>query len=201
MEFINNQEVKQDYAKQVLLPFGEYLPFEQQLPWLRKIFPFAPNYQAGKQSVLFTIKNSQGSSIKAIPLICYEAVFSDRVAIGIKEGGEFMINSSNDAWFNHPAGKRVHLALSLFRSIEYRQYLVRATNTGLSGVINPYGRFVKGSQIAADTQGYSVVEIAIDLQPSFYQQFPYLIKIIFLLLSLFIFIYFRTIHVDNKNTN
>ena len=152
MEFIQEQSIKQDYAKQVLLPFGEYLPFEQYMPWLREIFPFAPNYKPGKESALITIKNSQGDSIQAIPLICYEAVFAEQVAAGVAQGGELMINSSNDAWFYHAAGKRVHLALSVFRSIEYRKYLVRATNTGLSGVIDPYGNFVKESLLTENTQ-------------------------------------------------
>ena len=185
----------------MLLPFGEYLPFEQYIPWLREIFPFAPNYKPGKESALITIKNTQGDSIKAIPLICYEAVFSEQVAAGVAQGGQFMINSSNDAWFYHAAGKRVHLALSIFRSIEYRKYLVRATNTGLSGVIDPYGNFVKESLLTENTQSYAVVEIPINSKQSFYQQYPNFIKIIFLLLSLFILIYFWTPHVDNKNTN
>lgn len=201
MELIQDKLVKQDYAKQMLLPFGEYLPFEHTFPWLRKIFPFAPNYKAGTESTLFTIQNSKGNSIKAIPLICYEAVFTDQVASGIAQGGELMINSSNDAWFSHSAGKKVHLALSLFRSIEYRKYLIRATNNGLSGVIDPYGYFVKGSQIMTNTQGYAVVEIPITSQQSFYQQFPYLIKIIFLLLFFFISIYFWTTYVNTHNSN
>ncbi|MDO6447484.1 apolipoprotein N-acyltransferase [Colwellia sp. 1_MG-2023] len=191
MELIEENSVKQDYAKQVLLPFGEYLPFEKQLPWLREIFPFAPNYQPGNQSTLFEIKNSQGSSFKAIPLICYEAVFSGAAAKGVDQGGEFLINSSNDAWFYHTAGKRVHLALSLFRSIEYRKYLVRTTNTGLTAVIGPFGNIIKGSQIKENIQGYSVIDIPINNQTSFYQQHPNLIKNILLLLSFSIVIFTR----------
>jgi apolipoprotein N-acyltransferase len=201
MEFIEDKSVTQNYTKQVLLPFGEYLPFEQELPWLRELFPFAPNYKPGKQATLFTVKNSLGISFKAIPLICYEAIFPELVASGVSKGGQFIINSSNDAWFNHASGKRVHLALSLFRSIENRKYLVRVTNTGLSGVIDPFGRFVKGSQILKNTQGYSVVELFISDQTSFYQQNPNAIKILFLISILFIFIYFRPIYVDNKYTS
>jgi apolipoprotein N-acyltransferase len=198
MELIKNREVAQDYAKQVLLPFGEYLPFEQTLPWLRNIFPFAPNYKPGNTSTLFTIENAQGDNISVIPLICYEAVFSDHVAASVMQGGELMINSSNDAWFADIAGKRVHLALSLFRSVEYRQYLVRATNTGLSGVIDPYGRFVEGSQIVPNTQDYAVVEIPIYVHPSFFQQHPNLIKALFMLFSVLFFIYFQAKHVKNN---
>ena len=191
MELIEENSVKQDYAKQVLLPFGEYLPFEQNLPWLREIFPFAPNYKPGKQSALFEVNNSKDISFKAIPLICYEAVFSEQVAKGVAQGGEFLINSSNDAWFYHTAGKRVHLALSLFRSIEYRKYLVRTTNTGLTAVIDPYGNIVEGSQIKENTRGYSVVNIPIYDQASFYQQYPNVVKYILLLLSLIILMVYK----------
>lgn len=192
MELIEKGGVEQDYAKQMLLPFGEYLPYEEQLPWLRNIFPFAPNYKPGENSTLFAIKNSQGETIKAIPLICYEAVFSDHVAIGVAQGGEFMINSSNDAWFNQLSGKRVHLALSLFRSVEYRKYLIRATNTGMSVVTNSYGDIVEGSQMSSNTQGYSVIDIPIEKQISFYQQFPNIVKVIFLLICLLFIIHSRT---------
>ena len=191
MELIEENSVKQDYAKQVLLPFGEYLPFEKNLPWLREIFPFAPNYKPGKQSALFEVNNSKDISFKAIPLICYEAVFSEQVAKGVAQGGEFLINSSNDAWFYHTAGKRVHFALSLFRSIEYRKYLVRTTNTGLTAVIDPYGNIVEGSQIKENTRGYSVVNIPIYDQASFYQQYPIVVKYILLLLSLIILMVYK----------
>ncbi|GAA5135205.1 apolipoprotein N-acyltransferase [Thalassotalea piscium] len=196
MELIESNAVQQEYAKQVLLPFGEYLPYEQQFPWLRKVFPFAPNYKPGNTSTLFTLNNAQGESIQAIPLICYEAVFSEQIAAGVAQGGELMINTSNDAWFFQTAGRKVHLALSLFRSVEYRQYLVRATNTGLSAVINPYGQIVEGSEITADTQGYSVVDIPIEKHSSFYQMFPNFIKIIFILICFVFLIYARVKNVN-----
>ncbi|GAA6206225.1 apolipoprotein N-acyltransferase [Thalassotalea sp. SU-HH00458] len=192
MELFGDNAVEQTYAKQVLLPFGEYLPFEQQLPWLREIFPFAPNYKPGNQSALFEVKNSQNISFKAVPLICYEAVFTEQVAKGMAQGGEFLINSSNDAWFYHTSGKRVHMALSLFRSIEYRKYLIRVTNTGLTAVLDPYGNIVEGSQIKENTHGYSVVDIPIYDTASFYQQHPNAVKYILLLVSLLSFIYYGT---------
>ncbi len=200
MELIDSQAVSQNYSKQMLLPFGEYLPYEEQMPWLRKVFPFAPNYKPGSETRLFSL-NSNDDQYKAIPLICYEAIFSDLVAKGVEQGGEFIINSSNDAWFAHPAGKKVHLALSLFRTIEYRQYLIRTTNTGLSGVIDPYGRFIEKSLIKPNTQGYSVIKLPIEKISSFYQKHPNLIKYIFLCLIPIIFIYFRKLHGRDKETN
>lgn len=196
MEYINHNAVQQRYNKQVLLPFGEYLPFEQQLPWLRKVFPYAPNYIPGEQTESFIIQG-ESEAITAIPLICYEAVFPNMVAKGVAQGGEIIINSSNDAWFSDNSGQKVHLALSMFRSIEYRKYLVRATNTGISAVIDPYGRILSNSKIATNTVGYSVSEIQIQSLDSFYQQYPNVIKAIFFFISLITITRFR--RTDAKN--
>jgi apolipoprotein N-acyltransferase len=175
MELVSNNQLVQSYAKQVLLPFGEYLPFEDTLPWLRTIFPHAPNYKQGNENTLFLLPFEQ-HSIKVVPLICYEAVFSETVAQGIKQGGELLINTSNDAWFGDSAGQSVHLALSTFRSVEYRKILVRNTNNGISVIIDPFGRQIESSKITPHSRGYSVTSLNILARDSFYQQYPNLIK-------------------------
>lgn len=185
MELISKNKVKQEYSKQVLLPFGEYIPFEKSMPWLRSIFPSAPNYKKGSQSTLLALKG-KNNIIKAVPLICYEAVFSDLVAQGVQKGGELLINSSNDAWFNNLAGQNTHFALSVFRSIEYRKHLVRATNSGISGVINPSGALIDSSKIDNNTQGYSVNELYIKPLESFYGKYPNLVKYILLITALIV---------------
>ena len=196
MELVIEKEVRQQYSKQVLLPFGEYIPFEKKIPWLRDLFPYAPNYQRGKDDVLFAV-NSNDNVINVIPLICYEAVFSDIVGKGVKEGGELLINSSNDGWFNDPAGNKTHYALSLFRSIEYRKYLVRVTNTGISGIITPYGDLLDSSMIESNTLGYAVSELNIKPVASFYSNYPNLINMIFLSLFIFTFFFKRKLNVDH----
>jgi apolipoprotein N-acyltransferase len=195
MEFIDEGKVNQEYSKQVLLPFGEYIPFEKSMPWLRGLFPYAPNYKKGNQSVLLSLKGKT-DTITAVPLICYEAVFTDIVGKGVRNGGEILINSSNDAWFNDQAGKNTHYALSVFRSIEYRKYLVRATNTGMSGIITPYGSLLDSSQIDNNTMGYAISELDIKPLESFYSNYPNLIKYLLLSFALVIMLFDR-----KKNVN
>jgi apolipoprotein N-acyltransferase len=170
MELIKAGQVK-TYRKQILLPFAEYIPFIQSFTWLQTLFPSAPNYMTGRDPTLFEIKTSQ-HTFNAIPLICYEAVFSELVGAGVKMGGEMLINSSNDAWFANTAGVRVHLALSLFRSIEYRKPIVRVTNTGLTAIINPAGQILPHSTIEENTQGFVVTSVSPSKSTSIYQQYP-----------------------------
>ena len=200
MELVVDNQLEQRYAKQVLLPFGEYLPFEANLPWLRKVFPYAPNYKQGSANILFELPLSQ-QSIKFVPLICYEAVFSDTVGHGVEAGGELLINSSNDAWFGKTAGQSVHLALSTFRSVEYRKNLIRNTNNGISVIIDPYGRQIVSSKITPHTRGYSVTALNIVANNSFYQQFPYFIKWLFIIIMAFAVVVVRNRNIKNRQIN
>jgi apolipoprotein N-acyltransferase len=197
MELIDNKHPVQQYAKQVLLPFGEYLPFEEIFPWLRTIFPYAPNYKNGNGDVLFELP-LQDQSIKVVPLICYEAVFPDIVGQGIKAGGELLINTSNDAWFGGSKGQSVHLALSTFRSVEYRKVMIRNTNNGISVIIDPYGRQIPSSKITPHTRGYSVTSLNIRPSESIYQQHPNIIKWLIFAFAAFGIIKAMRINIKNR---
>lgn len=171
IELIERQQLTQLYKKQKLLPIGEYLPFEKQLPILRTLFPNAPNYVPGKNNTLMPFE-LEGQTINIVPLICYEAVFTDLVADGVTKGGQVLINTVNDAWFGDTAGRNVHLALALYRTIEYRKPLIRVTNNGVSNIINVKGQIIPDSQIKPLTVGVSVSKVDIPEITSFYQVYP-----------------------------
>lgn len=175
IEFIEQQQVTRTYRKQVLLPFAEYLPFVDYFPWLKQLFPYAPNYFSGDKNILLKFKNKQ-DNLNVVPLICYESVFSDFVAKGVGLGGEVLLNSVNDGWFVNTAGVKIHLALSLFRSIEYRRPLIRVTNTGQSALITAGGQMSPNSIIQENTQSYAVVNLSHTAELSFYQQYPQAFK-------------------------
>lgn len=183
IELIENNKVSERYQKQKLMPMGEYLPFEEQLPWIRKMLPYAPNYKAGNSSTVLPLMVNN-KKVNIIPLICYEAVFTDLVGKGINLGGNLMINTVNDAWFAHTAGVKVHLALSLFRTIEYRTPLVRTTNTGISSIINAQGEIIKSSLIESNKQGFSITQLQLTNIETFYQKHPHFVTIIFILITL-----------------
>lgn len=159
------------YAKQVLLPFGEYIPFANELPWLSDIFGYSPNYLPG--STTADIPLSLGDKkINLIPLICYEAVFDDLVHQAAELGGEVIINTSNDAWFEALSGKNTHFALSLFRVVEFRKPLIRVTNNGLTRIVSPNGKLVEGSSLSANIATMHQAKVELIDETSFYQKHP-----------------------------
>ncbi|WP_339723529.1 apolipoprotein N-acyltransferase [uncultured Paraglaciecola sp.] len=187
VEHISHQRLQTSYHKQRLVPFAEYLPFEQELPWLRDIFPNTPNYNPGTNSPYIEIDNQQIST-SVVPLICYEAVFSGLVGQGVAAGGSVLLNVVNDAWFADLAGKKVHLALSLFRAVEYQRPLVRVTNNGISGLINHKGVFDPNSMLKLHDANVKIVRVTPITENTIYQRYPrlfLLVAVLFLVLTIF----------------
>jgi len=185
MELHHDSEKLSYYSKQVLLPFGEYIPFSHALPWLKKFFANAPNYRTQKSNATISLALTN-KIINLIPLICYEAVFTDTVKNGVTSGGEVMINTSNDGWFSALAAKNTHFALALFRTIEFRMPLIRATNTGLTRIINPTGTIIS-APLSTDIPLLYLDEVGLIDYQTIYQQHPNAFKyllIIFIIVGL-----------------
>jgi len=135
------------YDKVHLVPFGEYLPFAGLLRrWGLRQFVRAPaGFEAGPKSQLLTIRGLP----PAAPLICYEAIFPAQVvARGTRAG--FLLNLTNDAWFGLTPGPYQHLAQARLRSVEEGLPLVRVANTGISAVVDPYGRIIASLPLGTD---------------------------------------------------
>lgn len=122
------------YYKLRLVPFGEYVPLRKFFAWV-DILNSLEDMVPGKK---FTVFEAGGKKFSV--LICFEDVFSDLSAKFVREGAEFLVNITNDAWFGKSAEPVQHLSASVFRAIESRKYVVRSANTGISGFIDPYGR-------------------------------------------------------------
>jgi len=125
------------YDKTHLVPFGEYLPLEG---WLTRLglrrFVHAPGaFSLGEARTLMEVPGLP----PVLPLICYEAIFPHEiVAAGPRPG--LMVNITNDAWFGETFGPHQHLAQARLRAVEFGLPLARAANTGISAMIDPYGR-------------------------------------------------------------
>jgi apolipoprotein N-acyltransferase len=127
------------YDKLHLVPFGEYLPFQD---WMEKLgfvqlTKVHGGYIPGTRRHALEIPQAP----PALPLICYEAIFPGIVAAGEDRPG-WIINLTNDGWFGNSTGPYQHLQQARLRAIEEGLPLVRAANTGISAVIDPYGRIV-----------------------------------------------------------
>ncbi|PSL19794.1 apolipoprotein N-acyltransferase [Shimia abyssi] len=131
-------QVAQVYDKHHLVPFGEYIPLGNMLSWFG-IRGFASQHGDGYSAGSGPVVMDLGKLGKALPLICYEAVFPQDVG-GAAERPDFLMQVTNDAWFGNFSGPYQHLAQARMRAIEQGLPMVRAANTGVSAVISAKGR-------------------------------------------------------------
>jgi apolipoprotein N-acyltransferase len=126
------------YDKMHLVPFGEYIPLRETLPFLSKFVPFDASLSAGERQTMFEM-NRDGQTQKFGVLICYEDTVSELARKLRRDGADFLVNISNDAWFGLSELDQ-HYVAARFRAIENRVGVVRSGNNGLSGMIDPLGR-------------------------------------------------------------
>jgi apolipoprotein N-acyltransferase len=128
------------YHKQVLLAFGEYIPFASLLSKLPGIPSQAEGFTPGDGPHTLDL----AGGVKAAPLICYEDVMPSLARRFVAEkGANLLINMTNDAWFGDTVAPWQHARLAQWRAIETRKYLVRVTNTGVTSVIDPKGKILQ----------------------------------------------------------
>jgi apolipoprotein N-acyltransferase len=124
------------YDKYYLLPFGEFIPFGETFPSLYDRSPNSGRMIPGESVAPLVIAGH-----RITVLICYEDILPWFVNRAVREGNpEILVNVTSDTWFGRTIEPWEHLALAELRSIEHRRYLVRATNSGVSAIIDPVGR-------------------------------------------------------------
>jgi apolipoprotein N-acyltransferase len=119
-----------------LVPFGEYVPFGSLLTFVNKLVAGVGDFSPGTVKPLPLNGHSLGV------LICYEAIFPDLARDYVRQGSDLLVNLTNDAWFGNSSAPYQHLAMTRFRAIENRIWLVRVANTGISALIAPSGKLV-----------------------------------------------------------
>ncbi|MGH7789818.1 MAG: apolipoprotein N-acyltransferase [Candidatus Binatia bacterium] len=124
------------YDKQVLIPFGEYIPGGGLFPSLYDLSPQTSHFTAGP--VLRTL--DVPGQIRFAPLICYEDVPAGIARAMTAQGAEALLTIFNDAWFGRSMAPYQHEAIALWRAIENRRYFARVGNAGVTGVVDPFGR-------------------------------------------------------------
>lgn len=131
-----NGEVVASYDKSHLVPFGEYLPFQDfwRLFGINQFVPGTNGWAPGDGKRLMSVAGTPAF----LALVCYEAVFPGD--IGDPEGAEFILNITNDAWFDGSLGPEQHAHLARLRSVETGLPMLRAANTGVSFATDPLGR-------------------------------------------------------------
>lgn len=169
IELVQNGQPAGRYAKEHLVPFGEYVP---PLP-LPKFFNdmlarYGGAYSAGENAEPVLEFEFDGKKIALLPLICYEAVFPELTWSVLREGSfghgrqiHALLNVSNDAWYDKSSAPVQHLHLALMRCIESGLPMVRASNTGISAFIDKYGQIILQTGLFSD----ETISMPFDAQP------------------------------------
>ena len=173
------------YNKINLVPFGEFLPFEKVFKniGLRSITNNYYSFSKGGQRNIIDIKD-QDFSLKILPLICYEIIYSGKIFDN--NNFDLIINISEDGWFGKSIGPKQHFSHSIFRAIESGKYLVRSSNNGIAAIVNPLGIVEK--KVSFGKSGYIDFTESIEIQPTVFSKLGN--KIFGLLILLYIFFIF-----------
>ncbi len=136
------------YDKSHLVPFGEYIPFSRWIPANPMVA--TDGFESGGGPGVLAIPLGPNKAFTVSPTICYEVIFPGHVVPrGARPG--LLLNVTNDGWYGDSAGPRQHLSIARFRAIEEGVPMARAANTGISAVIDPYGRYLWRSDLFAVT--------------------------------------------------
>ncbi len=136
------------YDKLHLVPFGEFIPFERQLPWLRQALPPIGDFIPGSDPTVFRLPDRSALSV----LVCFEDLFPELARGFVRRGAKMLAVITNDAWFGPTAAAYQHAQASTLRAVELRVPIVRAANTGWSGCIDSTGRWVASVHDAQGTE-------------------------------------------------
>ena len=123
------------YDKIHLVPFGERIPYDNVFPFLKKVELGQANFGTGEERTVFRLNDERFSV-----LVCFESIFPELVRSFKVEGADFIVNITNDEWFGRSAAPYQHAYMAVFRAVETRSSVARCANTGISMLIDPWGR-------------------------------------------------------------
>ncbi|HEU5340461.1 apolipoprotein N-acyltransferase [Edaphobacter sp.] len=135
-----NGEFSGRYDKMHLVPFGEYVPFKSVLFFAGDLLAEAGDLSHGTHRTVF---NYGGHSYGTF--ICYESIFADEVRQFVLKGADVLVNISDDGWYGDTSAPWQHLNMVRMRAIENHRWVLRATNTGVTAAIDPYGRVTEAA--------------------------------------------------------
>ncbi|MFZ3104782.1 MAG: apolipoprotein N-acyltransferase [Smithella sp.] len=174
-------EIAGKYDKVHLVPYGEYVPLRDVFPFIKKLTAGMGDFGTGVGYYPLSMGDK-----KIGVLICYEGILPFAARMYKKESADLLVNITNDAWFGSTSAPFQHFSMAVFRAVETRLYLVRAANTGISGIIDPGGRIIAKTDIFRKDalKGY----IKFVSMPAFYARYGDLVAAACFLLMIFYFL-------------
>lgn len=153
------------YHKQKLVPFGEYVPWQQLLRGVIQFFDLPmSDFMPGPSNQSSLTLESQFGSYRISPYICYEIVYPDFVR-KLSQDSQLMLTISDDSWFGRSIGPHQHLQMARMRALENSRYLIRGTNTGITAVIDHRGEIQSRSGQFEQTNLTDTVQLRSGLTP------------------------------------
>jgi apolipoprotein N-acyltransferase len=194
----------QKYDKRHLVPWGEYVPMKSLFTFLDRIVRGISDFSkgSGEQKSLVS-ETALGEGGRRIPFcvgICYEIIFPDLIRGMVDGGAEFITTLTNDAWFGRTSAPHQHFGMAVFRAVENRRYVVRCATTGISGLIDPFGRvMLKSALYERETL---MDRIWPEREKTFYTRYGDFFSRLMIFLSFFllILIYLKAKHPPKPNT-
>ncbi len=156
--FSPNSKSLQRYGKMKLVPFGERVPFVDELPFLGNWIKWGvgiSGWNVGQDTLIFfipkiKIEEPDGikeDSLRINGLVCYESIYPFFNASFVNKGVDFISVVTNDSWYGNSSGPYQHKEFAVLRAIENRKSVIRAANGGISCIIDPLGRTVKETKM------------------------------------------------------
>ena len=130
------------YRKIHLVPFGEYVPFQRLLFFVGPLVEAVSAFSRGTRVTMMPVQGHMVSTA-----ICYEITYPALQREAVLEGSEMLTTITNDAWYGDSSAAYQHFEMAAMRAIEQGRYLVRSANTGISGIVDPYGRVLIRTQL------------------------------------------------------
>lgn len=159
---------QQHYHKMHLVPFGEYLPFRDTLPFMEPVFGGLLHYDFANGPATEPLKLEK-PAVQIIPLICFEDTVGRVARRFVRDAPQVIVNLTNDGWFLQSAEMEIHAANSIFRAIELRRPMARCSNTGVTCVMDACGRIPPGGKIeiegSTNVKGSLVREMLVPARP------------------------------------
>jgi len=152
--FNTRGELLDIYYKQHLVLFGEYIPFDEKVPLINALTPIGSSFAPGREATQFKLPaDSRAFSV----LICFEDTVPHLARRAARAGASWLVNQTNDSWFDPDCGSKQHLANAIFRCVETRRPMLRCTNTGITCAIDSKGKISKA--LPPRIEGFQAVEV------------------------------------------